>query len=77
MLSGREMLDQDFSDEGECQSEMHGRAPPIEVQLMEIDNNERQRQADDDAPMANLSNNFSRRNNGAHPRNNIQGVFAI
>ena len=40
-MSGHEMLDQDFSEE-EVQSELQdGRAPPIEVQFMEIDSYER------------------------------------
>ena len=35
MLSGHEMLDQDFSDDGEAMSENHRQA--LEVQLMDID----------------------------------------
>ena len=31
MLSARELMDADFEDEVECQSDNYGRAPPIEV----------------------------------------------
>ena len=36
--SARELMDADFNDEIECQSDNYGRAPPIEVQFMQIDN---------------------------------------
>lgn len=70
-MSGHEMLDQDFSDE-EVQSEMQkGRAPPIEVQLMEIDSYERQNQIgedESDQKMVDLSMALNqRRQNNAMP----------
>ena len=67
-MSGHEMLDQEFSSD--AMSDHPGRAPPIEVQFMDIDSEERDRRGRDEASFDHFSSGL-RRKNGAYNRRNF------